>query len=162
VVDISLLADHRDAIPVLARWFRDQWPGYYAGWSLTQIEEDFEEDTQREGLPLRLVAFVEGELAGTIVLRHQALESFPEFSPGLGGLFVVSHHRGHGLGTALVRAGMDTARAQHYQTIYAGTGPARGILSRLGWTLVKTVHHGDELVAVYRCQLATPGPTAAA
>lgn len=41
MITIGFLADYLDAIPTLAKWFRDQWPDYYAGKSLEEIEQDF-------------------------------------------------------------------------------------------------------------------------
>lgn len=83
-------------------------------------------------------------------MRKQPL---PAYHPGLGGLLVVAQHRGRGIGTALVRAGMNLAREQGYERVYATTVTARGILERLGWQLVQTVAHGDEQLLLYGCTL---------
>jgi GNAT superfamily N-acetyltransferase len=115
MIEISLLADHPEAVPILAGWFRAQWPEYYAGRTPEDIDGDFYEEAQPSGLPVRLVAFAEGELAGTITLRERAIWTLPEYHPGLGGLLVPERQRGRGLGTALVRAGMDLARQQGFQ-----------------------------------------------
>jgi RimJ/RimL family protein N-acetyltransferase len=115
------------------------------------LEQDFLEDTSRDRLPSRLVALKSNELVGTIVLREQS-EAIPEFQPELGGLYVVESHRGHGIATELVRAGMQVARAQGYETIFATTVVAARILERLGWEFVKTVVHQDGPLALYRCK----------
>jgi RimJ/RimL family protein N-acetyltransferase len=152
VLTIDFLADHPDTIPTLAKWFRDQWPEYYANWSNAQIEQDFLLDTSRTTLPSRLVAFESNELVGTIILREQT-ESLPGFQPELGGLYVVASHRSHGIATELIRAGMKLAREQGYETVTATTIVAAGILERLGWEFVKTVIHSDEQLSLYRCKL---------
>ena len=149
---IGFLADYLDTIPMLAKWFRDQWPVYHADMSQEEMELDFLEDASRDRLPIRLVAFESSELVGTIVLREQT-ESLPEFQPELGGLYVVESHRGHGIAIELVRAGMQVALNQGYETVYATTVVAAGILERLGWEFVKTVIHRDEPLALYRCKL---------
>jgi GNAT superfamily N-acetyltransferase len=153
MIEIAFLADHSEAIPTLTHWFRAQWPDYYAGRTQPDIEKGFHSEANRDGLPIRLVAFADGELAGTIVLRERAMATFPEYQPGLGGLFVVERHRGHGVGTELIRAGMNTAREQGHKVVYATTAVASGILERLGWELVKAVWHGDEQLALYRYEL---------
>jgi hypothetical protein len=84
MIEISLLADHPEAVPILAGWFRAQWPEYYAGRTPEDIAGDFYEEAQPSGLPVRLVAFAEGELAGTITLRERAIWTLPEYHPGLG------------------------------------------------------------------------------
>jgi RimJ/RimL family protein N-acetyltransferase len=153
MISIEFLADHLEAIPTLAVWFRAQWPDYYANWSDKEMEQDFLSDTSRDRLPSRLVAFESGELVGTIILRESNPETLPGFEPELGGLYVVESHRGHGIGTELVRAGMKLALDQGYETVHATTVLAAGILERLGWEFVETVTHSDGQLALYRCKL---------
>lgn len=148
---MGLLADHPYAIPTLVTWFRAQWPEYFAGWSQAEMAQSLLAEASRGGLPCRLVAFASDELAGTIVLRTQGSETPAEFQPELGGLYVVAAHRGHGIGTALVQAGMELAHHQGYATIYATTVTAAGILERLGWQFVQTVVHSDGPLSLYRC-----------
>lgn len=153
MITIGFLADYPDTIPTLAKWFRDQWPDYYANWSQAEMEQDFLEDASRNRLPCRLVAFESNELVGTIVLREHGNETLPKFQPELGGLYVIESHRGQGIGTQLVRAGMKLALDQGYETVYATTVLAAGILERLGWEFIKTVIHQDGQLALYRCKL---------
>ena len=153
IITIDFLADYLDAIPTLVKWFRDQWPDYYANWSQAEMEQDFLEDAARDRLPIRLVAFESSELAGTIVLREGGSETLPEFQPELGGLYVVESYRGHGIATELVRAGMKLALDQGYEAVYATTVAAAGILERLGWEFIETVTHQDGQLALYRCKL---------
>ena len=155
MIKISFLADHPDVVPTLAQWFRAQWPDYYADQTLAEIEEDFREDAQYDSIPLRLVAFLDGELAGTIVLRDQVIDTRPEFHPGLGGLFVLERYRKRGIATELIEAGMNVARAQGYREVYATTGVAGGILRRLGWVAVEVVEHDGEQLTLYSCDLGT-------
>lgn len=153
MITIGFLADHTDTIPTLANWFRAQWPDYFAGWSQAEMEADFLEDASRERLPIRLVAFESGELVGTIILREMDNETLAEFQPELGGLYVPVSHRGRGIGAELVRAGMKVARDLGYETVYATTTAAAGILERLGWKFVKTAVYQDGEHALYRCKL---------
>ena len=146
MITIGFLADYLDTIPTLAKWFRDQWPDYHADMSQEEMEQDFLEDASRDRLPIRLIAFESNELAGTIILRQNGTETLPEFQPELGGLYVVASHRGHGIATELVRAGMQVA-------LDATTVAAAGILERLGWEFIKPVTHQDGQTALYRCKL---------
>lgn len=153
MITIDFLADHPAVIPTLVEWFRGQWPDYFADKSQAQIAQDFLSEASRDHIPSRLVAFDADVLAGTIVLRTHANKILPEFKPGLGGLFVVETYRGRGVGTELVRAGMKIATDRGYETIYATTVAAVGILERLGWDFVKTIVHDDEQLALYQCKL---------
>src|SRR5262249_7607110 len=113
----------------------------------------FLEDAHHQHLPIRLLAFESSELVGTIVLREHGGETSPEVQPEFGGLYVVESHRGHGIGTALIRAGMNLARNQGYATGYATTVVPAGILERLGWEFIKTEIHQDGPLLLYRCKL---------
>ena len=158
-IEIAFLVDHLEAIPTLTDWFQAQWPAYYAERPAADIAQDFYSEAKQDGLSVRLLAFAGGELAGTIALCDRATHLSPEYHPGLGGLLVVARHRGRGIGTALVRAGLHLAQEQGYERIYATTVTARGILERLGWTLVQMVSHGDEKQLLYGCELEAHGPT---
>ncbi len=153
MITIDFLADHLDTIPTLTKWFRDQWPDYFANWSDEDMIKDFLEDISRNSPPSRLVAFESNELAGTIILREGEPGTLPEHQPELGGLYVVKSYRGHGVGTELVRAGMKLAREQGYSTISATTVNAAGILERLGWEFIKIVEYTDGEVSLYSCKL---------
>lgn len=153
MIKIDFLIDHLDTIPILTKWFRDQWPDYYADWSQAEMEQDFLEDASYDRLPIRLVAFVSDELVGTIILRESGSEALTESQPELGGLYVVESHRVHGIGTELVRAGMKLALDLGHERVYATTVKAAGILERLGWEFLKTIVHEDGELSLYRCIL---------
>jgi HPt (histidine-containing phosphotransfer) domain-containing protein len=111
MIETAFLADHPETIPTLTRWFRTQWPEYYAEYTLEDMAQDFYSEANRTGLDIRLIAFADGELAGTITLRDQATWTLPEYHPGLGGLLVVGQHRGRGIGTASTLRRLFGARA---------------------------------------------------
>ena len=151
MVTIDLLAEHLESIPTLTDWFRAQWPDYYATRTTADIAQDFADEANRDRLPVRLVAFVDETLAGTVVLRDEAISSLPGYHPGLGGLLVAEQFRGRGIGTELVKAGMKTAHELGYASAYTTTVNARGIVERLGWQLVQEISHNDEQLLLYRC-----------
>jgi GNAT superfamily N-acetyltransferase len=153
MITIAFLADHPEVVPTLTHWFRDQWPEYYAARTQAEIAQDFHPEANRDGLPVRLLAFADGVLVGTVTLREQALRGFPEYQPGIGGLFVAEQHRGQGVGMALVRAGMQLAEEQGYTTVYIATVTARGIVEHLGWKLVRAITHDEEQTVIYQCDL---------
>ncbi len=154
MIDIALLADHPEVIPTLTQWFRHEWSDYYSGRTSEDIAQEFFEEANRKVLPVRLVAFVEGELVGTIALRDRAMWMLPETFPALGGLLVAEPFRRRGVATELAQAGMELARTLGHQELSATTHHARGVLERLGWEVERSFEHEGELLTLYRCELA--------
>ena len=84
MIEVAYLADHLEVVPQLAHWFRMQWPDYFSEKPLVEIESDFYVESNRKNIPIRLVAFFEQKIAGTIVLRERAFNALPKYTPGLG------------------------------------------------------------------------------
>jgi GNAT superfamily N-acetyltransferase len=152
MIKVALLADYSEVVPTLAYWIRAQWPDYYVERTQADISQDFHSEANRHGLTVRLVAFLDEDLAGTIVLHERAFEPLPIYTPGLGGLFVTGPYRQRGIGSELIRAGMNVAREQGYETVYATTAAAGSLVENPGWELVSwmpidTVPHGQERLA---------------
>lgn len=142
---IEKLVDHPHAVALLARWFKAEWPAYYALRTATDVEDDF------RAAPLPILLALEGEEPlGTVALRGQALDGFPQLAPGLGGLYVAAAHRGRGVGAALVLEGMRVARELGHREIYAATVHAGGLFVRCGWQAAQTVWHDAQEVTIYR------------
>jgi GNAT superfamily N-acetyltransferase len=150
MIRIDFLADHPGLVHTLAEWFRIEWAAYYEGQTLEDVKLELAEGTNRECLPVRLVALENGNLAGTIILRDLADPSDPASSPGLGGLLVHSDYRRRGIGTMLIEAGTHLAADQGYSFVFATSGPASGMLMRLGWLRLRTVVYGDEVPGLWR------------
>ena len=150
MIHIDFLADHPELVHTLAEWFRIQWAVYYASQTFEEVATELSEGTNREHIPIRLVALEDEKLAGTIILRHLADPSDPACSPGLGGLLVCTDLRRRGIGTLLIEAGTHLAADLGYAEVFATSGPASSILEYLGWQQLKTVVHGDEVLGMWR------------
>ena len=150
MIKIAFLADHLEVLSILAQWFRAQWPDYFAGKSIAAVESDFHAEANFQNMPIRLLAFVGEDLAGTIVLRKCALNSLPEYAPGLGGFFVAENYRRRGVGSELIKAGIKVAREHGYERLFAGTSTAYTLFESLGWEPIAQIKEGQEIVVIYR------------
>jgi hypothetical protein len=50
MIKVAFLADHSDAVPILAQWFRTQWSDYYTERTPEAVTQDFYSGTNRRGL----------------------------------------------------------------------------------------------------------------
>lgn len=150
MIKIAFLADHLEVLSILAQWFRAQWPDYFAGKSMDAVKSDFRAEANLQNMPVRLLAFVGEDLAGTIVLRKCALNSLPEYTPGLGGFFVTENYRRRGVGSELIKAGIKVTREHGYESLFAGTSTAHTLFESLGWEPIRQTMEGQEIVVIYR------------
>lgn len=157
-VQVGLLTEHRDAIGVLAAWFIAQWPSYYAKRARRDVEKEFEAGMNTDRLPVVLLAHEAGTPLGTITLRERAMTDLPQYGPGLGAFYVSPNHRHRGIGTALVEAGMRTARQIGCAELYATTAAPGRIFERLGWTTLGPLLHRGEAINLYRCLVNVSAP----
>ena len=79
------------------------------------------------------VLFESDRAVGTAGLMRSDLESRPDLTPWLGGLYVEPAFRGRGHATALVRKVEDFARAVPASTLWLYTLSADRLYLRLGW-----------------------------
>jgi GNAT superfamily N-acetyltransferase len=146
---IVRIADNPECIPILARWFKETWGEHYHDRSAENIEDDFRIRMNRDAVPIALVAMEEGEPRGTLALAAESITTHPHLTPWLCAMYVHPDHRLLGIGSALLRAGMEEARRLGFSEVYAGTAPARNMLLRLGWeTLEMQPYHGEEIAVM--------------
>lgn len=133
---------------LLAQAFKDAWPEFFADRSAEEIERQMFEEG--DGLPVILVASVDGRVAGTVALRARSVETHEHLSPWVTGLWVAPDLRGLGLGHDLLRAITAEAAARGFREVYAVTNTARALFEKMGWVAVEEiVYHGEE-VTLYR------------
>jgi GNAT superfamily N-acetyltransferase len=147
-IDCLPLSAAPDAVPALARWFKAQWPDYYAGRTLAEVGRDFPL-APTGALPLIYVALRDGDICGTAALREHSIRTFGHLGPWLGGLFVEPGSRRHGVASALAEAVATEARARGARSLYAGTVEAHALFDALGWRRVAETFQEGEAVTVY-------------
>lgn len=131
MVEILNFVDCPDCLPEVAKRINAQWfadkEGHTEAGMLARMRMG-----RRDGIPLGLVAFVDGQLAGTVSLIENDLEERKDLSPWLAGLLVFSEFRGSGVGTALARELIRCARAIGFERLYLYTDKPE-FYERLDW-----------------------------
>lgn len=127
---IVRLADVPEAIPVLARWFVEEWEPYYGPAGPGDAARDLTECCNRDEIPIALVALnADGDAIGTVALKPESMDSHRHLSPWLAALLVAPDQRGRGVASKLVTAIEDEARRLGFTEIYTGASGLR----RGGW-----------------------------
>jgi len=136
-IEVARLSQDSAHLNRAARWLNEEWGrelGFSVGetldWCLEVVASD------REAL---FGAVRRGALIGVALLVKCDLESEPELSPWLSGLYVAPPYRGHGIGAMLMVQVEKTARQVGHPdlSLYCLKGPLEGYYAGLGWRLEK-------------------------
>jgi len=82
------------------------------------------------------------------MLIHREMDTHPQFTPWLAGVFVVLAHRRRGIGSALTQHAIREAAARGYPTVYLFTPSAQDFFSRLGWSIVEHTRYRNTDVTI--------------
>ncbi len=148
-LDIRLLADCRDMIPVLARWFRKQWSDQLP----MDPEESFARCARRNALPQSLVAFRAQQAVGTVSVLPTSVASHPQLSPWVAALYVRPACRHAGIATQMVSAALEQAWSLGFDRIYIGIQAAREHYEKLGWRFEALGSSNGETILILRKSL---------
>jgi GNAT superfamily N-acetyltransferase len=150
-VTIAPLAEHREWLPMLARWLEREWPDWYGPDGPGDAADDLEQAAHRDRLPVAAIALRGGVPCGISVLRPtDAAAAQTGHAPWVGGGLVRAELRGQGIGTRLLAAMEDEARRLGFATIYCSTRGAQRLLERCGWEPIGTITHDGSPLAIYR------------
>lgn len=136
-MDIGYLSDHTDAIPMIARWFYNEWSHMIPNRTLPDVERALAERTNTDRIPLTLVAVEAGSVIGTVGLREHDMDTRMDLTPWLAGMYVASERRRLGIGRTLVHAIEAKASELGIDRLYLYTPAAEAFYRGLGWTTME-------------------------
>ncbi len=150
----EFLADRQDAIPIVARWYFEEWGHKVSGNSIQQTIERISGKLNRDKAPLHILAVKDEKVLGVAQLKMHEMDIYPEKVFWLGSLFVSPAFRGKGVGSAIANKIATTAEGFGVKELYLQTEALDGGLYRhLGWNLIETIVYKDVHVAVMVRQL---------
>jgi GNAT superfamily N-acetyltransferase len=154
----ELIADRPDAIPIVGRWYFEQWGHLAPDSSFERICIALRGSLNRAQLPLILLAIEGQEIVGAAELKpHEMLGLFPDREPWLGGVFVHPDYRNRGVATQLTLRVLKIAESLGLQQLYLQTEKlSGGLYARLGWESVQQVNYRGHDVLVMEKRLIAP------
>jgi GNAT superfamily N-acetyltransferase len=141
------LADRPEVVPLLARWFHDEW-FCFDGRSLPSIEVQLAENLGRDCIPITFLAQHRSEVVGTVSLDLSDLPQFDHLLPWLASLYIVPTARDAGIGTALVLHAQQFATFHGISRLYLWTaGPTR-LYEKCGWTVFQRADYNSHPITL--------------
>ena len=134
-IEFMFLADRVDAIPIISKWYFDEWGHFEQGGSIERTRDRIEDYMNRDEIPFILVATNDNDLVGAAQLKyHEMAEMFPDKEHWLGGVYVAASHRGQGYGSQIVEQIVKMAPRYGVETLHLQTEALDGgLYARLGW-----------------------------
>ncbi len=110
-------------------------------------ENQLENQLGHRQIPTTLVAIEDGETLGSASLVVRDLETRPDLSPWLAGVYVGKQYRRRGIGSDLVKRIMMEAESLGTPTLYLFTVDKEKLYARLGWkTFDQQIYHEQHIV----------------
>jgi GNAT superfamily N-acetyltransferase len=135
-LSIDYLADHPDAVPVLAGWFASEWSEGSPETSADGFAAQLSSAVNRDRLPICLLGLLGAEPVATATLKFREIEYADEADFWIGWVCVREDVRGRGYGRALVAAAEAQAAAKRLSPLYLHTPGKEAFYSRLGWQTI--------------------------
>jgi GNAT superfamily N-acetyltransferase len=133
-LSIVALADRPELAPVVAQWHFAEWGHHYPGGTVEGWLEHICTRMHADRIPMTVLALdAEGQPLGTAGLVERDMDTHPELSPWLGGVYVLPAARRRGVASALVRHLVERAAALRIYDLYLYTNGAEALYRRLDW-----------------------------
>ncbi|MGE0652464.1 MAG: GNAT family N-acetyltransferase [Alphaproteobacteria bacterium] len=145
---VAPLADHPEHVDLVVDWNFRFW-GPVTARSHAGYVERVRGYLSRGPLPIVLVALADGKPAGTVSVNLDDMSTRPDLGPWVANLYVDPAFRGRGVGSALVRAAEDAARAAGHARIFLYTPDQERMYTRLGWRVIdRDVYDGEDVAVM--------------
>lgn len=145
-IEIKNFVDSPDSVPFVAEKVFNQWfaskPGHTLEGMIARMRGG-----KADRVPIGLIAFVDGEPAGTVSLVEEDLQEYAHCRPWLAGLLVFPEFRGKGVAGALIEALMEATRAAGEREAFLYTSiPA--LYEKFGWTIYGSIESEPDSVVM--------------
>jgi GNAT superfamily N-acetyltransferase len=154
-MQIEFIADHVDAIPIVAQWDFDEWGYLDANSTLEKAFTTISKMVNRDRAPLMVLAIEDKKVVGAAALKpHEMLSLYPNKEPWLGTVFVHPDYRNRGIASQLALRIVELATSFGAEQLYLQTERLDGgLYARLGWKPIEQVNYRGNDVLVMEKRL---------
>lgn len=149
-IQLDYLSDYPALLPEFAELNFNEWGHYKPGNTLEAQTERMRASCGKGSVPSVVIAHDGAQLLGGALLLVNDLDSRPELTPWLAGVYVKEEHRGRGIASQLVQRIVEEARLIGVPELYLCTVHAQELYAGLGWEVVEDVEEDDVVVTVMK------------
>lgn len=153
-IELVYLSDHTRFLQLCAVWAFKTWGRYNKDFTLEKRIESFKQHSQKNQIPLTILALDDGRAIGMASLRpNDGIR--PDLTPWLGSVFVDPLLRSRGLGQLLVDEICKIAKELGYPRVYLLTyeDTLPSWYSRFGWQAISRDYCHGHSVTVMEIEL---------
>jgi predicted N-acetyltransferase YhbS len=141
-MELTLLADRPEALPIIAKWYFEEWGYLSESKSVKDVESGLERYLNTDKIPLMVIASDNTDILGAATLRYNNMAMYREKVHWLGGVYVPEVHRSKGIASLIIKRVISSAEALGVTTLHLLTEDLTGGLYRnLGWRPVEQVNY---------------------
>lgn len=152
-LEITYLPDDPQVVDTVSAWLWEAFGKRQPDGDPKQIHAETAERIKRADLPLCLVAWLDGQPAGTASVINDDMRSRPDLNPWFADMYVPPPFRNRGIGTALTDRVIVEARRLGFPVLYLFTWDHEARYARQGWTLINREQYRQDLVSVMKFDL---------
>lgn len=143
-VEFAYLADHPHHVKTVIDWWSTVWADRMG--TREDAIRQLESNLSTTDLPIHILAFVDGEAAGSAALKTQELGAlYPDRQYWLGSVFVDPAFRGNKLASQLSEKIAALAVERHLPHLHLQTiNTSGGLYAKLGWQAIEEFDYRDE------------------
>lgn len=138
----EFLANHQQAIPIIAAWYFNEWGHLKENNSLEKTTKELQSYLNTDKIPLMLVALEGDEPLGVLQLKYREMSIYPDKEHWLGGVYVSKKHRGRNIAEQMIYRLITIAKSLNVERLYLQTEKLEGgLYSQLGWQAIVQVNY---------------------
>lgn len=144
-IKIENLLLYPQHLEMVANWVYQEFGADKPDRTLNYVINRFK-NRNLDKIPLSLIALIDNECVGIISIFENDLETRPELTPWLAGLYVNPNYRCKGIADKLINGVLEICKNMNYTTVFLRTERTSDYYKKHGWTFVEytTDEYGQE------------------
>jgi GNAT superfamily N-acetyltransferase len=146
---LGLLGHNKEAIPIIAEWYYNEWGNLPEGNSIEKARQNLQAYLNTDKIPLMVIAKNRNEILGTAQLKFREMSIYHDKEHWLGGVYVSENHRGKRIAEKIILEVISIAKKLAVKKLYLQTEElSGGLYARMGWEPVEKVNYRANTVLV--------------